>query len=766
MKMNMKMCGSFFTIILLFQLNLLRIVKASSEPRGCQVDISSDSTEAIPLLLSDESGLNMVLCGVGLKYLREELGDKELYITSVVGPARKGKSFLLNNMAQISQEEPLHDRTVKRFSVGHTAHGHTKGFWLSKSKHNAITDESGKEVTAIFMDTEGSGATGNFKSYDPKICAIASIFSSNLIYNVMSEISMDNLDFLAKITLFDNYLTQKKNTSFPSPPLSWAVQNWEFSLDSYDPPNEIRYLRSVLQKKDLTKNLGHDERKQYEEYNDLISAITEKFSPFDDVVPRSLPPIILFDQPSQKTKKMDLTDLSFSEYDEGYQRQIVELRKKIRDGAKPKEFSKGKYLTGKTFAQNLETLTVALNQLTHVGDALIKAVAKESADISFDEFKNDAARIPQPSQSQVRYNDQLLQMEERYMKKFQNGCLGNDIDSTNVEVRDQLLERIKGESRILQELNFNRQLDRCARVVTEHVVAIKNVSSANNRFNRCGLSALVKVENDSSTKIRKNDRSHEKLLQLHQCYESNAEQYARKCSPSWCDSSNIHDRENCVEPLTRTLNDYTDRSNEAFGIQKKELSLAGFQKLFFTIIVSYCAFYICSIILPGSLGRLFGTLKTLTYPVLVFLFVISNFQTYKWLQESFCYFIEDWLFVESTMCIHYSDELPNTLGSHYNTLKLYFSKFSGLFFVVMEKFKNSENKKETITSFCLALIKMIGERTGIIEEAGEDTWMPEDINSSDLLYSNSNAMTDLIVKAVTLLLVSSVTIIILRKMKK
>lgn len=738
-----------------------------SEPEGCKVDLSSNPNQAIPLLLADdESGLQMVLCESGLQYLREELGDEELYVTSVVGPARKGKSFMLNNLANISQEMPSDEPIKGGFSVGHTAQGHTKGFWLSPKTSDSVlvNPKTGKKVTAIFMDTEGSGATGNFKSYDPKICAIASIFSSNLIYNVMSEISMDNLDFLAKITMFDKYLSQKKNASFPSPPLSWAVQNWEFALDNYDPPTEIGYLRSVLQKKTISKNLGHDEVKQYEEYNDLIEAITHKYSPFDTATPRTLPPIMLFDDPSQKTKKMHLTKLSFSEFDQGYQEQIVLLRSWIREGAKPKEFSRGKFLTGKTFAHNLRTLTDALNQLTHVGDALLKAVAKEAADFSFEKYKTDSARIARPSSSQAHYESQLFDIEREVLANFDVACLGSDSDAINNEVKWQLMKDINSERRVLHEVNYNKQVDSCGREASHHIDSIKNVSSSNSLYNKCGLKALVHINSTDSTLSSQEgtfvDDSAKKLHQLQRCFNSNVQRYAKTCSPDWCDSRNANAQDACIAPMHRTYMEYTDRSKEALEAQKKDLAQMGFQSLFvFVLLVVIALFF------PSYINAKVAKMYSFMLLFLSLLISLSFYQANRWLQTKICDILNDWVSMNMTTCYHYSNELPNIIGSRFNDVSLALSSVLEILRTTTRQIATSERKFQDILTIGLK----VGNKFlsllyfAWIHMSTENDEVDNIILNDHSHFPTSDAMKKLIGKLLVVMVVIAVTRIVLKR---
>ena len=82
---------------------------------GCDV---ADDSAVVPILATDEAGASLVPCDSGLKFLRS-LGDLPLYTTVVAGPARTGKSFMINQL--------LEQDNAAGFSVGHSPKGHTKG---------------------------------------------------------------------------------------------------------------------------------------------------------------------------------------------------------------------------------------------------------------------------------------------------------------------------------------------------------------------------------------------------------------------------------------------------------------------------------------------------------------------------------------------------------------------------------------------------------------------------------------------------------------
>jgi hypothetical protein len=61
-------------------------------------------------------------------------------------------------------------------------------------------------------------------SYDPKLCAFAVIFASSFMYNLMGEISMENLRLLRDVAKFDDVFHHKFNMDFPLAPPFWVVQ--------------------------------------------------------------------------------------------------------------------------------------------------------------------------------------------------------------------------------------------------------------------------------------------------------------------------------------------------------------------------------------------------------------------------------------------------------------------------------------------------------------------------------------------------------------
>jgi hypothetical protein len=111
---------------------------------------------------------------------------------AVVGKYRTGKSFLLNRLLQ----------RRGGFEVGPTVEACTKGINMW-SEPIIVEQEDGSSMAAIFLDTEGIGATGSTAEHDARIFALATLLSSLLIYNsvgAVDEEAIQSISFIANLT--------------------------------------------------------------------------------------------------------------------------------------------------------------------------------------------------------------------------------------------------------------------------------------------------------------------------------------------------------------------------------------------------------------------------------------------------------------------------------------------------------------------------------------------------------------------------------------
>jgi len=125
-------------------------------------------------------------CPTALRWFKS-IGQRPVSITSVVGNARIGKSFLVNNLLGRPQHGP------GSFFVGHGGIGVTRGMWMAPvtsgagavspngqpQQHEGVADADGAGPLQSVMDVEGFEAVvGNAANFaeenDPKLAMLAS----------------------------------------------------------------------------------------------------------------------------------------------------------------------------------------------------------------------------------------------------------------------------------------------------------------------------------------------------------------------------------------------------------------------------------------------------------------------------------------------------------------------------------------------------------------------------------------------------------------
>ena len=634
----------------------------------------------IPLVVG--SGANLTTCEEGLKYLRQVLGDDNLYITVVVGPARQGKSFFLNAVSG------HHVKHGGGFSVGHTPIGHTKGFWISPKHNESTISTIDGDVVSLFLDTEGFGAIGNLEAYDPKLCAIVSIFASNLFYNVMRSISMDDLKFISSIAVLDKYFQKSHNTTFSTPPLAWVLQSFELSLDDFTPPNALGYLKYVLAKKTSDEKMDDGDRRQMATYNELLDSILDKFDHQNSIsngTDRTVPPIIILDRPSQ-IKMSQLPSLSFEEYSPDYQAQIVALRDQIKRGARRKYLSPGIPLTGKTFADNIEILTQSMNQLAEVGDAYVRSVAKQAAMVVFYEYNSTVRSLPSPSWSQAHYNIEMSRIRVTSLNKFQESCVGKIDDVVNAEVHVQLQKDMSSEERVLSEQNMNAEFSRCQELSHDLLTVLQatDISECTELSVHSSLhSAYVEHECvDNKSDAQSDDGNADILLSiendvimLRNCRDRLLNEYRLLCGVAWCDVLSPS-RQTCTSILNKTWISFERQLSEGYDARMKSLATHGFASLNLAVFVSYPALR-----LLACLGLKNEFLTTFVLFLVFSMAFLSMLNSALWFRMVVCSESTKHIGGFSDKCNYWAEELPKVIGIGFNAYVLPFLFYCRLLIV-------------------------------------------------------------------------------------
>ncbi|XP_059810030.1 guanylate-binding protein 2-like isoform X3 [Hypanus sabinus] len=171
--------------------------------------------------------------------------EDPMVIVAVVGPARTGKSYLMNCLAV----------DKKGFSVASTTQAHTKGIWMWCRSLPQRPNE-----VLLLLDTEGLGdpKKGDIDN-DNSIYLLAILLSSILIYNSKNQIDQQSLQDLYFVTELSKRIQMKSQPDGCNgwdfvrffPEFVWVIRDLTLDLNVDDKdatPND--YLEHILKLKD------------------------------------------------------------------------------------------------------------------------------------------------------------------------------------------------------------------------------------------------------------------------------------------------------------------------------------------------------------------------------------------------------------------------------------------------------------------------------------------------------------------------------------
>ena len=172
----------------------------------------------------------------GIDFLRGLEGP--LYVVSVVGAVRQGKSFILGLLAG----------GPGIFRLGHQTRSCTEGVDVFARPH-----PSGRGHL-VFLDVEGQGSTDRNNTYDAALTTVAMLLSSMVVYNCLSvgtSADVDKLELLSGFmqNIFDRTSEEhgERGDRF-CPALMWLLR--DFFLEMVDanerPCDADTYLEEVL----------------------------------------------------------------------------------------------------------------------------------------------------------------------------------------------------------------------------------------------------------------------------------------------------------------------------------------------------------------------------------------------------------------------------------------------------------------------------------------------------------------------------------------
>ncbi|KAM5172650.1 RING finger protein 112-like isoform 2-T2 [Mantella aurantiaca] len=169
--------------------------------KPCQL-VSTDETRQLQL---DESVVKRCFL---------DIEDYPVYVISVIGERRSGKSFLMNYLMRVLRN--LEKKKVLNFGAeNEPLNGFpcwpgtdkvTEGIWIWGKPF--ILENNGNKMAVFLLDTEGTKNTTSHKTVSMKLFLLTMMISSHLVYNVKDNVKETNIDYL------EIYCDPNENDSF------------------------------------------------------------------------------------------------------------------------------------------------------------------------------------------------------------------------------------------------------------------------------------------------------------------------------------------------------------------------------------------------------------------------------------------------------------------------------------------------------------------------------------------------------------------------
>ncbi|XP_077118339.1 RING finger protein 112-like [Ranitomeya variabilis] len=200
-----KPCGHSFCLNCLFKYRAIKGNVGGLCPSCINSKGINKPLQPMPLQLIsvDENGLLDLNENVLRRcFLRGGIEQYPIFLISVIGERRTGKSFLMN---YIMKALHIQERT-NRFDLGtedEILEGFawkpgpgtvTNGIWIWSKPF--ILEQNEQKIAVFLMDMEGSMDISVDRKFNIKMCMLTMLLSSHLVYNVNSNIKETDIDYL------------------------------------------------------------------------------------------------------------------------------------------------------------------------------------------------------------------------------------------------------------------------------------------------------------------------------------------------------------------------------------------------------------------------------------------------------------------------------------------------------------------------------------------------------------------------------------------
>jgi actin-like ATPase involved in cell morphogenesis len=180
------------------------------------------------------------------RQILSEVGKRPIYLLSIAGASRQGKSFLMNVILHYLEElekgaggggvdawdsiASLH--SLDGFHIENRNVRDTIGFW-TWSKPFIFKQSNGQEIAILLMDTQGVFDKFSTKREWAMIVGLSLLTSSCLIYNLQNNLLEDNLDIFTNFAEFGMLSLQgNENATSVFQKLLFLIRDWGFPNDT------------------------------------------------------------------------------------------------------------------------------------------------------------------------------------------------------------------------------------------------------------------------------------------------------------------------------------------------------------------------------------------------------------------------------------------------------------------------------------------------------------------------------------------------------